>query len=547
MNIYFVGMIIVMAAFLVISYFVSRKVRNAEDFYVAGRNAPVLLIAGSLLASYMGTGLFMGDAATSYKGALGPMTIIASMLGAGSIFGAVFFGRQLRRSNTITIPEYFGMRFHSDSMRMLSAVVSVVTMAVYLISVVQGLGTLMSTVTGVHYHICLIACAAVFTFISVTAGSKGVLITDTLMAALFTLSLLIGIGFIAKETGGYFDTIRSLASDPDTSAILSWTGKPGVLGFNVNSTFDVILWGGVYGIVWGAVGMISPWQASRYQMAKSEHVILKSSLIAAFGLFALDFFAMMAALLVNRVYPDMPDPSRVMIWASMNLMPKIIGVILLTGILSAGISSATTFQSLIGASVSNDIMKLIRIRMHPEKSAEQNTDRRDIRIGRIAMIAAAVIAVAISVTNPQALFIIMFLGSSMIASTWMPVAIASVFSKRVTKTGAFCGMLAGFAGAFIYKIATYFAGWEPPVYLDSALVGMVLNVIAMTIGSAFTQVTDQEKAARKKILTMPESEKEPGDVKRTLRVMRIGCFVGVGIFAVLLIFWLIPYMNAVGK
>ena len=85
------------------------------------------------------------------------------------------------------------------------------------------------------------------------------------------------------------------------------------------------------------------------------------------------------------------------------------------------------------------------------------------------------------------------------------------------------------------------------VIVVMALVGMVLNVIAMTIGSAFTQVTDQEKAARKKILTMPESEKEPGDVKRTLRVMRIGCFVGVGIFAVLLIFWLIPYMNAVGK
>lgn len=547
MNIYFVGMIIVMAVFLIISYFVSQKVRNAEDFYVAGRNAPVLLIAGSLLASYMGTGLFMGDAATSYKGALGPMTIIASMLGFGSIFGAVFFGRQLRRSNTITIPEYFGMRFDSKAMRMLSAVVSVVTMAVYMISVVQGLGTLMSTVTGVNYHICLIACAAVFTFISVTAGSKGVLITDTMMAALFTLSLLIGIGFIAKETGGYFDTIRSLASDPETSAILSWTGKPGVLGFNVNTTFDVILWGGVYGIVWGAVGMISPWQASRYQMAKSEHVILRSSLIAAFGLFALDFFAMMASLLVNRVYPDMPDASQVMIWASMNLMPKIIGVILLTGILSAGLSSATTFQSLIGASVSNDIMKLIRGRMHPEQENDPDNDRRDIRIGRIAMIIAAVIAVVISVTNPQALFIIMFLGSSMIASTWMPVAVASVFSRRVTKTGAFCGMLAGFVGAFIYKIITYFAGWDPPVYLDSALVGMVLNVIAMVIGSACTQVTDAEKAARKKILTMPESEKDPREVKRTLRIMRAGCFVGAAIFAVLLIFWLIPYMNAMGS
>ncbi|MBQ9030179.1 MAG: sodium:solute symporter family protein [Parasporobacterium sp.] len=544
MNIYLIGMLITMVLFIVIGLIVSRKIKNAEDFYVAGRQAPVLLIAGSLIASYMGTGLFMGDAATSYKGALGPMTIIACMMGAGSVFGAVFFGRQLRRSRTFTIPEFFGMRFASEPMRMLSAVVSIVTMTVYLLSVVQGLGTLMTTVTGVDYNICVIASAVVFTFISVSSGSKGVLITDTMMAALFTLSLIVGIGFIAKGTGGYFESIRGLASDPLTSAFLSWTGKPGVLGATVNTTFDVILWGVVYGVVWGAVGMISPWQASRYQMARSEHVIIKSSFIAAFGLFALDFFAMIGALLVQRVYPDMADPSRVMIWASMNLMPKIIGVVLLTGILSAGISSATTFQSLIGASIANDVMRKVRIG-HPEKiRGKQEVDRRNIRIGQAAMIIAAVIVVLISITNPPALFIFMFMGGSMIAGTWMPVAIASVFSKRVTKAGAFCGMLAGFLGTFVYKVVTYFAGWDPPVYLDSALVGIACNVIFMVIGSAFTKVTEEERKAREMILTLPESERDPKERKKTLRFMKAGCFLGLAVFAVLLIFWLVPYLQA---
>ena len=133
----------------------------------------------------------------------------------------------------------------------------------------------------------------------------------------------------------------------------------------------------------------------------------------------------------------------------------------------------------------------------------------------------------------------------MIAATWMPVAVASTFSKRVTKTGAFCGMLAGFAGAFIYKVVTYFAGWDPPVFLDSALVGIVLNILFMVAGSALTRVTEEEREARRQILTMPESEKKLSDVSKTMRFMKAGCFVGLAVFAVLLIFWLVPYLKAV--
>lgn len=46
MNIYFTGMCIAMLIFLGISWLISKRVKNAEDFYVAGRKAPLILIAG---------------------------------------------------------------------------------------------------------------------------------------------------------------------------------------------------------------------------------------------------------------------------------------------------------------------------------------------------------------------------------------------------------------------------------------------------------------------------------------------------------------------
>ena len=45
-----------------------------------------------------------------------------------------------------------------------------------------------------------------------------------------------------------------------------------------------------------------------------------------------------------------------MIWVSMNLLPTVLGAILICGVLAAGLSSASTFLSLVGFSVSHDIL-----------------------------------------------------------------------------------------------------------------------------------------------------------------------------------------------
>ena len=294
-----------------------------------------------------------------------------------------------------------------------------------------------------------------------------------------------------------------------------------------------------------SVCMVGPWQASRYQMAKSEHVVIKSAYWAAIGVFALEFLSGLAAVMVVRVKPDLVS-SHALIWASMNLMPKFLGVILLTGILSAGISSATTFQSLVGASVSNDIMLAFRNKADVSADEKKAMDKKAINLGRIAMIVVAVVVTVIALINPPAIFVVMYLGGAMMASSWMPVAVGSVFSKRLTKTGAFCGMLCGFVGTFALKLITYFMSVSLPVYFDPSFVGIIINIIAMIIGSALTQVTDKEEQEREKMFIMPESEKNPRDVKRTLAFAKAGISVGAIVFVGMLVLWIIPYMKGLG-
>lgn len=541
MNIYLWGMILAMVVFATISFVISRRIKNVEDFYVAGRRAPVLLIAGSLIASYSSTGLFMGDAGQCYDGALSAYAILAGIQSAGYIIGAVFFGRYLRRSQALTIPEFFGKRFDSEAMRILSAVTAIVTMTVYLLSIVQGIGTLMAIVTGVDYRVCVVLSTIAFTLISVTSGSRGVLITDTLMAAIFTGALILGVLSIAQNSGGWYGALEQLAADPGTRNLLAWTGRPGAL---YDTGWENMIWGVNFGLVWMGVCMIGPWQSSRYQMAKDEHTVVRSSYWAAAGIFLLQFLSAVGSVMVRVAMPEMEDSSHVLIWAAMNLMPTLLGVVLLTGILSAGISSATTFQSLVGASIANDIFKADR---DENGTALDIKSSRSVRIGRWAMIVVAVLVTALAVLNPPAIFVIMFLGGAIVASSWMPVALGSIFSKRLTKAGAFWGMLLGFLICFVLKLVVGLTGITLPAYLDPSIIGIVANVIAMVAVSACTQITDREKAARAALFVMPESEKDPAQIKKTLLWTKLAMGIGALFFVGLVVLWVIPYLSGIGK
>ncbi len=526
MNIYFTGMCISMIIYIIIGIAVSRKVKNADDFYVAGRRAPVILIAGSMIASYTSTGMFMGDAAQCYEGVFSPIIIFAGMQSAGYIIGAVFFGRFLRRSNILTIPEFFGKRFCSERMKMLAAVTAIITMTVYLLSVIQGIGTLMNIVTGVNYNICITLALLVFTFITVLSGSRGVLITDTIMAGVFTAALVFAALVISKNAGGWFGAIERIASNDALSGLLSWGGVSGPL---YDSGIENVIWGLIYGVVWMSVCMVGPWQSSRYLMAKNEHTVVRSSFISAVGVFMLEFLVGMAAVMVNVVNPNIEVSSQVMIWAAMNMMPKLLGVILLTGVLAAGISSATTFLSLIGASVANDLIGV--------------KSKKSIMAGRIAMVFVSGIVLAVAVYNPPAIFWIMFLGGAIVASSWMPVALACVFSKRLTKTGAFCGMLFGFLSCFALRLYSSLSGVELPVYLDPSLVGIICNLIAMFAGTCLTHVTEEEEQARERMFVIPEEEKDEEEVRKTLKYVRLSPMIGVLVAGTLLVLWAVPYIS----
>ena len=342
------------------------------------------------------------------------------------------------------------------------------------------------------------------------------------MFSVFTAALIAAVFVITGKAGGWYSAVRQLNrfEIPD---LLAWSGN---LDYMYSNGLENVIWGIVYGIVWLSVCMVGPWQSSRYLMAKNEHTVIRSSLFSAFGIFALQLLVGMAAVTVNLYHPEMKSASHVLIWAAMNILPTVLGVILLTGVLAAGISSATTFLSLVGSSVANDIYR-----------GKGDT----IKIGRVSMIAVSAVVLLLAVFNPPQILWIMYFGGAIVASAWMPVALASVLSKRITKTGAFTGMLCGFLGCFALKLYSNMSGTTLPAVLDPVIIGIVLNVIGIIAGSAATRVTEEEKEARAKLFVVPEEEKDPQERKKTLQYMRFAPLLGILIMAILILVWAAPY------
>jgi sodium/pantothenate symporter len=106
----------------------------------------------------------------------------------GYVLGALFFGRYLRRSRTNTLAEFFGQRFNSKRVQVLAGITIVLALGGYLLAVTQGAAILLAELTDLSYVQALVVAWLSYTTFTMYSGSRGVILTDTLMFLLFTVA-----------------------------------------------------------------------------------------------------------------------------------------------------------------------------------------------------------------------------------------------------------------------------------------------------------------------------------------------------------------------
>jgi hypothetical protein len=114
MDIYTFSILISIAIYALVGNYAGRKVKHLEDYFVGGRQAPTLLIVGTLVASVLSTNAFLGETGFSYASQGGAYILWPAIWVTGYVWGALYFGRYLRRSRALTVAEFFGWRFDSQ-------------------------------------------------------------------------------------------------------------------------------------------------------------------------------------------------------------------------------------------------------------------------------------------------------------------------------------------------------------------------------------------------------------------------------------------------
>jgi sodium/pantothenate symporter len=446
----------------------------------------------------------------------------------------LLFGRYLRRSRALTMGDYFGDRFQSHRVKVAAGITIIFGLGGYLLAVTQGVAFVLTYITDLSFTQALIVSWLSYTAFTMYSGSRGVIITDTLMFLLFTVAALAALVFLVQDAGGWAASVRELASVPEKPDLMSWHGMVGD-DTPFASALDYALWGLTLQLAWGLVYAVSPWQTSRYLIARDEHVVIRAACIAAVFLMLMELTVYAAGAAVNLSDAGIEPSEEVMLYAALNLLPEAMGALLLAGIMAAGLSSASTFLSLIGFSVSNDLV-------HHE-SVE---DKKMLLLSRITMLSVGVLILIIAFFSPVDIFWLTYFVGTLFASSWGPVALMSVWSRRITEDAAFWGIVSGFAFNVGPKALEYFGWIELPFWLDPILLGTFVSLVVVLVVSRLGSVSREEEAFRLQLHEVPKQELSALKLRFTRFAPLLLAAYSVTMFVILVRIYLRPYQEATG-
>jgi sodium/pantothenate symporter len=351
------------------------------------------------------------------------------------------------------------------------------------------------------------------------------------MFLVFMAATVVFVVYIVDGLGGIGAAITDMARLESKAGIASWTGIVGE-GTDWPTPLDYVIWAVVMDIAWALVYAVSPWQASRHLMARDEHVVLRAAILACFCVIFLQMLVYGVAGLMNLAKVDITPSETVLIWAAKTMVPELLGAFLLAGIVAAALSSASTFLSLVGFSVSND--------MGSKPLALSVSATRKI------MLITSLIALVCCYFFPPNLFWFMLFIGTVFASSWGPVGLMSIWSKRITADAAFWGMVSGFFMNVIPAAIDHLGIYHMPEYFPAAI-GIVFSTAVICVVSAFGKVSREEKIYRMRLHRPPQSDIDRAKTMKTL-LAPLGLVVyGIAMPLLLLKYYVIPYQIGTGE
>ena len=431
---YLVGM-------LVIGAIVGKlKIKNSEDYMVAGRRMGLFMVAFSLSANNIGGGSTTGLAGKAF-GALGMSAIWYVLAASIAMIPLAFFAPKIRKTLAVTIPEVIGRRFGKSS-SIFSAILNIIALFCLTSSQVAASGSVVSALTGIPMNVCLILAGIVIILYTTLGGMIADQISDLVQFIIIFIGLAIATPFVINGIGGWQTLSAKLPAAQLSPTKIGWVVIIGYI-FNYFCTF-----------------LSGPEMISRFESAKDEKTAFRASLLSGVLMAAMAIFPTLLGLAALAVKDSLPNvvASNAMMSVTSKFAPTFITGLVSAAIISATMSSADSNLLCMSTMAMNDIIK-------PYTKLVVD-DKKSILYTRSLNVVFCAIAMAISMFNINIVTMNTFAFAIRCAGPFAAYGLGLIM-PRATKHSGQISIITGTIGVIFWQILSggdFFLGILPVVF-----------------------------------------------------------------------------------
>ena len=451
-----------------IGIFVSSRVKNTNDYAVAGRNLPLPVVTATVFATWFGAEAIFGVSSTFVKEGLNG--VVADPFGSSLclIIAGIFFSSKLYKLNIITLGDFYRARYNR-TIEVLTTIAIVISYLGWVAAQIKALGLIFNLIT--HQFISeelgmVIGILIVLTF-TVFGGMLSVAVLDFIQMIVVIGGLLYIAYAISHLTGGVIPVIESASINHK----LDFFPKGNIWTW-------ITFFGTWITMMLGSVPQQDVFQ--RVTSAKSAKVALYGSILGASIYFIFTFVPMFIAYSATLIDPEYfnglvnTNSQHVLPMLVLNYTPLFAQVIFFGAVLSAIMSCSSATLLAPSISFAENIVKAY----FPKIS-----DKDLLKIMRITLICFSAFVLLYALSSNLSIFgMVESAYKITLAGAFVPLVFGA-FWKKANSQGALMAIIGGIGSWLFVEL---FLGDN--ALIPAQLIGLGNSIIGMIVGSLLPKI-----------------------------------------------------------
>lgn len=422
---------------LFVGYFISKKIPNFNEFFIAGRTMTTPILICTLVSTYYGVDVLFGTSELAFNEGIVAWFGYSRPTYLFFIIAAFLLTKKLREHDFRSLPDVLQYHYGRPAGvfgAAASFIYSLPSLGLF------GLGMVFKVVFGMDPKIGGLLFGGVALLYTLWGGLWAVAITDTIQFVLMCVTLAIAIPLVIGHTGGFDYVAQNL---PETF---------------FHPLGGVPVW---LVVVYGATGLsilVDPAFYQRIFAARSFREVRNALLIGILIWSAYDWCVtaggMLAAAGVHSgILPADTHPNAALLRIVVFALPAGLTGIFLAGVLSAEMSTIDSYCLVAGGNVVYDIYRPL---FNPKAS-----DETLIRLTKWGIVASWALGFVLAFYFERLLALWVFMSTILTSTVIVPIMAGLYYRGRKTRLAGLLGCGGGFLSAIIYYILLHqFGGFN---------------------------------------------------------------------------------------